>query len=59
LNASAVAVALTEFPVRPQTREKYTGRPDCVTFTVTTGFTPKPEPKVEQSLLRALALPTE
>ena len=41
LNTSAVAVALTVFPVFPQTREKNVGKLGRVTCTVTMGLTPK------------------
>jgi hypothetical protein len=54
LNASAVAVALMLFPERVQIREKKFGRPVCVTFTVTKGFTPNAElERVEQSVFPA------
>ena len=43
LKASAVAVALTEFPEFPQIREKKVGRLARVNCTVTMGFTPKAE----------------
>src|SRR5258708_6532333 len=39
LKASAVAVALTLFPLFPQMREKKVGRLDRVTCTVTSGLT--------------------
>ena len=49
LKASAVALALTLFPVLPQMREKNVGRLVRVTFTVTMGFTPKGGPMLRQS----------
>ena len=50
LNASAVALALTLFPVFPQIREKKVGRLFRVTNTLTTGFTPKAAGSPEQSV---------
>jgi hypothetical protein len=41
LKTSAVAVALTLLPALPQMREKYVGRFDRDTLTVTMGLTPK------------------
>jgi hypothetical protein len=41
LKASAVAVALTLFPLFPQMREKKVGRPARWSCTVTIGLTPK------------------
>src|SRR5438552_6666122 len=49
LKASAVAVALTVFPVFPQIREKKVGKPARLTCTVTIGFTPNAAGKAEQS----------
>ena len=49
LNASAVAVALTLFPLFPNMREKNVGRFARVTSTVTTGFTPTAAGNPEQS----------
>ena len=54
LNASAVAVALTELDVVPQMREKKLGMLTGVTCTVTIGLTAKAGPKVEQSVLTVL-----
>ena len=51
LNASAVAVALTLFPVLPQTREKKFGKLPRVTCTVTMGLTAKAAVRPEQSVL--------
>ena len=52
LNASALAVALTLFPVLPQTREKKFGKLPRVTCTVTIGLTAKAAVvNAEQSVL--------
>src|SRR5215831_4183995 len=40
LNASALAVALTDVPLFPQTREKKLGTPERMICTVTTGLIP-------------------
>src|SRR5579862_2812777 len=58
LKASAVAVALTLFEVFPQMREKNVGIPERVTFTVTSGLTPKAvAANVVQSALEVIAPP--
>ena len=54
LKASAIALALTLLPVRPQIREKNVGSPVCVTCTATIGFTPNATAPVELQLLGLL-----
>ena len=59
LKASAVAVALTLFPVFPQMREKKEGTPARTTCTVTSGLTPKGPPANETQLLSTDTPPAE
>ena len=60
LNASAVADALTWFPVFPHILEKKLGRLARVSFTVTIGFTPKDEvARVVQSGVPAPTVPPD
>ena len=52
LKASAVAVALTLFPVFPQMREKKVGKPARTTCTVISGLTPKGPPDQRGTVVR-------
>jgi hypothetical protein len=60
LKASAVAAALTVFPLWPQMREKKVGKPVCWIRTVTIGLTPNGAgvpARAEQSVLELDELP--